>query len=118
MAKVEFLFQSAAGVRHGWREHADGTVDFVSQQDVTPILEQNKAMQRHNDGYSQSRELARVASIPVSIMYKWLVEEGWNAWDTADPDVQRKLNQKLDSNEFRYLRTSEIILGDSWRKTI
>lgn len=117
MPDVEFLLQSSAGIRHGWRENADGSVDFVSQQDVAPILEQNKAMQTHNRGYTPTKEMARVASLPMSIVYKWLREEGWFAFD-ADPDCQRKLAQKLDSSEYRYLRTSEIIIGDHWRHSI
>jgi hypothetical protein len=117
VSDFEFLYQSGAGIRHGWKEDADGTVTFALQQNVAPILEQNKAMANHNRGYSQSKEMARIASIPLSIVYKWMTEEGWDPF-SPDPDCQKKLAQKLDSNEYRYLRTSEIILGDHWRHSI
>lgn len=117
MSDFEFLHQSQAGIRHGWRENADGSVTIASQQNVTDMLETNKAMQNHNSGWSKSREMARVASIPLSIVYKWMTEEGWDPF-SPDPDCQKKLAQKLDSSDYRYLRTSEIILGDSWRKVI
>lgn len=117
MGDFDFLLNSKAGIRWGYREDAGGGATLISQQEVAPILEQNKAMATHNDGYSKSRELARVATIPISIIYKWLHEEGWYAFD-KDPETRRKLAQKLDSSEYRYLKTSDIILGDSWRHQI
>lgn len=117
MSDFEPLLTSRAGVRHAWKEEADGTVVFASSQDVAPVLERNKAAQTHNDGYSKSREMARVASIPLVIIMKWMTEEGWDPF-SADPDCQRKLAQKLDSAEYRYLRTSELIIGDHWRHAI
>ena len=33
-----------------------------------PIIEHNKKMYTHNDGYSKSRELKRVASIPTLVL--------------------------------------------------
>ena len=112
-----FLESSTPGIRYLWRDEADGGVTIATQQDVAPILEQNKAMQAHNKGYTKSKDMARIASIPLTIIYKWLTEEGWDAM-SPDPDCQRKLAQKLDSSEYRYLRTSEIILGDHWRHSI
>jgi hypothetical protein len=87
---------------------------FAATQDVAPILEQNKAMATHNDGYSQSRELRRVASIPYVVMHKWLNEEGVWAMDAAkDPDVAKWLAKKLNSSEYAYLRTAPGTLGVS-----
>jgi hypothetical protein len=111
------LFASRAGVRHAWKEEADGTVVLAARQDVGAILEHNKAAQTHNDGYSPSREMARVASIPLVVLHKWMTEEGWDPF-SPDPDCQRRLAEKLDSAEYRHLRTSELKLGDHWRKAI
>jgi hypothetical protein len=41
------------------------------------MLEQNKQMATHNDGYSPKPRLRRVASIPYGVGLKWLNEEGW-----------------------------------------
>lgn len=105
------LFRSTHGVDHYMVEEA-GKIHFAIQQDVAPVLERNKRMVTHNDGYSKSREFRRVASIPYSIMYKWLNEEGWWALDAdKDPDVAKKLAAKLNSNEFEHLRTAEGRVG-------
>lgn len=107
------LFRSSAGLDH-WMEMEGRDARFFATQDVAPILEQNKAMATHNDGYSKSRELRRVASIPYILMHKWLQEEGWWAMDAAkDPDVAKKLAAKLNSSEYAYLRTAEGRVGVS-----
>lgn len=107
------LFRSSAGVDH-WMIEENGRTRFAASQDVAPILERNKAMATHNDGYSQSRDLRRVASIPYGVMLKWLNEEGWWAMDAdKDPDVAKKLVAKLNTNEYEYLRTAEGRVGVS-----
>lgn len=105
---------SIPGVKRFVRDDGNGGMEIATQQDVGEILEQNKAMANHNDGYSPDKFLRRAASIPVTIIAKWMTEEGWDPY-SSDPDCQRKLAQKLDSNEYRYLRTAEFRLGDSWK---
>lgn len=107
------LFRSSAGIDH-WMIQDGVNTHFQATQDVAPILEQNKQMAAHNDGYSPSREMRRVASIPYALGYKWLNEEGWWFMDAGkDPDVARKLAEKLNSNEYLYLRTAEGRVGMS-----
>lgn len=103
------LFTSSAGIRHEW-ERGDGVNLIHSSVDVEPMLDRNKAMATHNDGYSPSREMRRVASIPAIVRLKWLNEEGWDCFNTHDPDVLKKLKQKLNSAEFLYLRTAPGVL--------
>lgn len=100
---LRHLFTSSFGIRHFIEDEEHGRFRIVSLQDAAPILEQNKAMATHNDGYSPSRELRRVASIPLIVMLKWLNEEGWWALDSANAD---KLKAKLNSSEYLYLRTA------------
>ena len=99
------LFTSSAGVRHFWRDEGDHKV-IASVQNATPVLDLNQAMATHNDGYSPDRSLRRVASIPAIVRLKWLNEEGWDCFQTHDPDVARKLKAKLNSTEYLYLRTA------------
>lgn len=107
------LFRSSAGVDH-WMIHDGNETRFAATQDVAPVLEQNKKMATHNDGYSQSRELRRVASIPYGIGLKWLNEEGWWFMDASkDPDVAKKLAAKLNSSDYAYLRTADGRVGVS-----
>lgn len=98
-----YSFVTYGGIRHRIEETADGDIVDRSSQDVEAILDQNKAMATHNDGYSPTRELRRAASIPLTLIYKWQNEEGWNALDPACAD---KLKQKLNSSEYLYLRTA------------
>lgn len=107
------LFRSSAGVDH-WMIHDGKETRFAATQDVAPRLELNKQMATHNDGYSPSRELRRVASIPYAIGIKWLNEEGWWFMDAGhDPDVAKKLAAKLNDAEYAYLRTAEGRVGVS-----
>lgn len=107
------LFRSSAGIDH-WMIHDGINTSFAATQDVAPILEQNKAERAHNDGYSESRELRRAARIPYGVGIKWLNEEGWWFMDMdKDPDVAKKVAEKLNSSEYAYLRTSDGRLGVS-----
>ena len=91
--------------------HSDETNrQVVIERNVNykPILDHNKNMYTHNDGYSKSRELKRVASIPTLGLELWGKEYNGNGnWLALPKDVQTKiLKQKLNSNEFRYFRTA------------
>jgi hypothetical protein len=60
------------------------------------------------DGYSASKELKRVASIPTLVLSIWAKEyNGTNNW-FAIPKIERSkiLKQKLNSSEYKYFRTA------------
>jgi hypothetical protein len=97
------FYVSACGVRHHWRDEADGSATIISTQDTDAILDLNKAMATENDGWSASREMRRAASIPLILVAKWLHEEGWNAFDPACED---RLKRKLNDSDYLWLRTA------------
>jgi hypothetical protein len=104
-----FLFTSSRGI--DWHMIQDGKdTRFAATAPTDAIVERNKAMATHNDGYSADRTLRRVASIPYIVGLKWLNEEGW--W-FEDPANAHKLAQKLNSSEWRHLRTAEGRVGVS-----
>lgn len=105
-----FLPADETGIAHHRRNNGDGTVSYLAVQEVDPILEANKALAGHNDGYTPSREMRRVASIPMGLIQHWREVEGWDAFDPANA---HKLMQKLNSNEFEFLRTAPGQLGMS-----
>ena len=107
MARRTFLMTSSMGLDHYMIEDEDGT-RFETIGHTDPVIEANKAMATQNDGYSPSRELRRVASIPFILINKWLQEEGWNA---LNPDHADKLAQKLNDPQYQYLRTADGRLG-------
>jgi len=72
-------------------------------------LKHNKILLNQNDGYSKSRDLKRVASIPTLALSVWAKEyNGDGNWFALPKEVQSKiLKTKLNSNEFKYFRTAE-----------
>ena len=76
--------------------------------DYKPIIEHNKKMYTHNDGYSKSRDLKRVASIPTLVLELWTKEyNGTGNWFALSKEEQQKiLKKKLNSSEFQYFRTA------------
>jgi hypothetical protein len=99
---MDHWFSSPTGIHKFWKDNDDGSHTVVQSQKTDGMLETNKAMATHNDGYSESREFRRVASIPLILVAKWLQEEGWDAFN---PDHAHKLAEKLNSSEYAYLRT-------------
>ena len=71
-------------------------------QDVEPVLNHNKALYNDGDGYSPSRDLRRVASIPMVVVEQWL-SEGVNIFDA---DHKAEVMRRLNSSEYLYLRTA------------
>jgi hypothetical protein len=101
----------AGDVAHGWRDEGDGRSTIVSVQDVGPALERNKAMANHNDGWSPSRELRRVASIPTGVRLKIMTEQGWDPWR---PDrFPEKMAALLNDPDWAHLRTAPGRIGVS-----
>lgn len=92
------------GIVRKWVNNSDGTYTVVSEQhNETQILDRNKAMANHNDGYTPSREMRRVASIPMLLLEHWKYVEGW---DPFHPENAKKLERKLNDPEFMWLRTA------------
>jgi hypothetical protein len=75
------------------------------EQDVTAILELNKAQQNDEDYTKKGikRDWWHYASIPNIIIEKWLREFGVNVYNKDhEPKVFKLLNQP----EYRYLKTT------------
>jgi hypothetical protein len=87
---------------------SDGKVTVKRSQDVNPILQKNKRLYTLNDGYSKSKDLKRVASIPTMVLELWAREyNGTNNWWQIPKSERTKiLKLKLNSNEYRYFRTA------------
>lgn len=93
------------GVQTEYTYSDDGDITISTSQDCQPILDRNKELA--NEPLDKRKDIWRVASIPPVVQMKWLVEEGI---DVFDPEHAPAVRKKLNSNEWRYLRTSEIIL--------
>ena len=98
------LADAPGGVSHYSRPDGEGGIEILSAQDVSAVVEQNRAMANHNDGYTQDRTMRRVAFIPAVIEQKW-IEEGWY------PHDKRELARRLNSSEWADRRTAPGKLG-------
>lgn len=89
-------------------EHAgEKKLVIKRSQDVEPFIEESKrALAEHTHSRpfrNPGSKWYKVAHIPNIVIEQWL-KEGLNIHD-PDPAAQRKLKQKLNSPEWRYLRT-------------
>ena len=104
------LFKSSAGVNWSMIRENDGSLRFRAEADAEPVLDRNKAMATHNDGYTKDRTLRRVATIPAIVWLKWLNDEGWDAYQPENAD---RLARKLNDIDYMYLRTAPGQVGYS-----
>ena len=91
------------------KDDTENKIIINEKVNINPHIQHNKTLYNHNDGYSKSRELKRVASIPTIALSVWANEyNGDSNWFGLPKEVQKKiLKEKLNSSEFRYFRTAE-----------
>tara|TARA_A100000172_G_scaffold7502_1_gene4126 strand:+ start:124 stop:447 length:324 start_codon:yes stop_codon:yes gene_type:complete len=80
-------------------DEAEDKSTVYQEQDVEPILRANKIEMNHID--QSGNFMKHVACIPRIVIEQWR-KEGLNFFD---PNDWKKIQQKLNSNEFRYFRT-------------
>ena len=76
-------------------------------QDVESILKRNKEERNSFSGYNQSKDLKKVASIPLVVIYKWIEQDGFLYKQLPPQEQEKYLRNKLNSPEWAYLKTSE-----------
>lgn len=72
-------------------------------QDVEPVLERNKKLVTATDGYSESREVKHLASIPLALALQWEAEGRVNILGETD---FKELTKLMNDADYRHLRTS------------
>ena len=90
-------------------DEMENKIVLKEEVNIDPHLKHNKILLNQDDGYSKSRDLKRVASIPTLALSVWAKEyNGDGNWFALPKEVQSKiLKTKLNSNEFKYFRTAE-----------
>jgi len=110
MAK-ESPFLSDAGIHRKWIDNEDGTFTISATQNLEGLIDRNKAMYNHNDGYTPSRDMQRVASIPQSVIDEFSAK-GINLFNPAfEPELRKLLNDP----DFRGFRTAHGYIGPKHR---
>ena len=73
-------------------------------------IKTNKELYTRNDGYSPSKDLKRIATVPTVVLEIWTKEYNNSQdgnWFALPKDVQHKiLREKLNSSDYRYFRTA------------
>ena len=81
------------------------------ETNIDSHLKHNKELLNFNDGYSKTRDLKRVASIPLGALQIWASEfdpsTKGNWWKLPKETQSKILKLKLNSSEFKYFRTSQ-----------
>lgn len=93
----------------GWAEtlhfdEGEGTFTINRVDDVAPVLDANRRTHLHGDGYSPSRELRHIASIPPLVVEVWKKQYGV---DPLRPEHRGLLRRLLNDPDNRFLRVSE-----------
>ena len=84
------------------------TTTIANYQDTEPYLDRNKRLQSEGDGWSPTRELKRVASIPNVVLAKMCKDDGVSLLDfMRRPKAYRGwLRGKLADPDYRHLLTA------------
>ena len=95
-------------VQTRWHEdESAGQVTVERVQDVEAILDNNKrSLNDGTNGYSKSKDLKRVASIPLVVIEQWMKEDGVNFLSLQGTDREKYLRKKLNDPNNKWLRTS------------
>ncbi len=78
-----------------------GEYAFEVEQDVTAVVESNKAL--YNVGNVGTKTMTRVATIPMGVIYGWIQKYGVDPTKKGQEDLLKRL---LNDPEYLYLRTS------------
>lgn len=107
MSRRLFKRDPARALNIWWEDTDDGFV-LHYEADSQPVIEANKVKQRAGrQYYAHDPEMWRVASIPIGVQYKWLIEDGI---DVLNEDHWPRVQRKLNDPDWRYLKTAEIII--------
>jgi hypothetical protein len=101
-------YDPETGIRQTFVSTGDGGFQIVYEQDCEHILQRNHDSRGQGKwGASTDSEMRKVAEIPITVQMKWLIDHGIDCYKRDHwPGVRRLLN----SNEYRYLKTAEVII--------
>ena len=109
MTKVRATEWNADSTKTRYIQESDGKLTVNNSQNLDPLLKRNKELYNLNNGYTASKDMRRVASVPPIILQIWTKEyNGTRNWWALPKEVQKQIMRvKLNSSDFRYVRTSE-----------
>ena len=84
----------------------DNKIYLETVQDVQPILERNKRLQREYAEKRQTGDYKHIACIPNTVLMEFKKKFNLDIWNKDDLP---KIEKLLKSNEYKYLRTVDRI---------
>lgn len=94
-------FLNDPGIERQWIDNEDGTFTVTEEQDLTALLDRNREIQKDLDGYTPSRDIQYVGTIPPIIHAQFLAK-GINLYD---PAFKKELFRYLNDPDYRGFRT-------------
>lgn len=104
-------FLSDHGIKREWIDNEDGTYTVTEKQDVQALLDRNKIIQNSVDGYTPSREMQYVGTIPELVHAQFLA----NGIDLYHPAFEKELIRYLNDSDYRGFRTGSGHIGKKHR---
>lgn len=104
-------FLDDPGIKSQWIDNEDGTITITQEQDLTPLLERNRAIQNSHDGYTPSREMQFVGTISELVHAEFLAK-GINLYH---PAFEKELRAYLNDSDYRGFRTGSGYVGKKHR---
>jgi hypothetical protein len=96
-------------------DHTTDSMTLTRSQDVTAIIERNKALQNDNSHWKNQAhtseegiDMRLLACIPVIVEEKWLRDYGVRLDQIHDPDMRKKALSLLNSSDWRWLKCSDV----------
>lgn len=84
-------------------DSATGDFTIETTQDVEPILDENARQRNSGDGFTPSRDMRKIATIPLVVLQLWKEKYGL---DWMNRNHAKAIREKLNDADWRYLRTA------------
>lgn len=92
------------------KDNQSGEFGVLRKMDAQKIIDRNKSLQNDpsfNNGYTPSRDMQFVASIPPLLYEIWAKEAGIPRKDIFGHKMTEVVRRKLNDPEWKYLRTGQ-----------
>jgi hypothetical protein len=110
MSKV-LPFLSDPGIKREWIDNEDGTFTVTEKEDLSALLDRNKQIQNNFDGYTPSRDMQYVGTIPATVHAQFLAK----GIDLYHPAFEKELIAYLNDSDYRGFRTGSGRIGKKHR---
>ena len=104
-------FVNDPGIKREWIDNEDGTFTVTEKEDLSALIERNKQIQNTADGYTPSRDMQYVGTIPATVHAQYLAR----GIDLYHPAFEKELIAYLNNSDFRHFRTGLGRIGKKHR---